>query len=356
MRTISDTIKALPSPAVSELPAPPYECRSSGPRFAMAIESMKRHMTDEGWQIMQALEHAGYQLHGYNLSGITDAQRIMAADPAVMVVQDKREWEGLTAGGHGFDMRERFWNVDKLRGRIDVFKLTILKDAQHRPTYHRDAADEMGAHAWIVYYHPRIVKHLAPYVRRRHLIRTYHTLDRSIVPPYYRKGINRRGCLLSGAVSNAYPLRQRLVAGLSRMTMQVTHLKHPGYHRNGCVTPLYLKMLSEYRVAICTSSIYGYALRKIIEATACGCRVITDLPSDEFLPVIDSNLMRVRTDASVEEVRAYVESAIVNYDADCQHDLAEKAKDWYDYRAMGIRLADDIDLLRSRYADDERVR
>ena len=45
----------------------------------------------------------------------------------------------------------------------------------------------------------------------------------------------------------------------------VNYLSHPGYGRSKCFTPEFLKILSIYKVAICTVSIYGYAVRKIVE-------------------------------------------------------------------------------------------
>ena len=75
---------------------------------------------------------------------------------------------------------------------------------------------------------------------------------------------------------------------------------HPGYHANGSFTPaLHSRNSTKFKVAICTSSTMGFALRKIIEATACGCRVITDLPAGEVMPEIDGNLTRVSSDISL---------------------------------------------------------
>jgi hypothetical protein len=94
---------------------------------------------------------------------------------------------------------------------------------------------------------------------------------------------------------------------------------------------------------------YGYALRKIMEATACGCRVLTDLPVDEVLPEIDGNLFRIRPDTSAYHVGIYVRQLVKEYDADKQRDYADKAKQFYDYRAIGKRLSDDIESLRRSY-------
>lgn len=358
--TVADVIAALePGPVLPRpLPAPNYTPRE-GPRVACAVESMRSHMTDEGWQIMRALEFAGYSLAGYgitthtkrehsgsyNRADLTDLKEIVSfTRPSTLLLQDKREWDLSPRDFR--DPMAKFTNVDYLRTRDEVFKLTILKDAHQRPGYHMGAAEEMGCHAWVIYYHPDIVRKLAPYVRKEHLVRAYHTLDESIVPAYSECG--RRGCLLSGAVSGAYPLRQKLVAAQSYLP-DTDYLPHPGYHRSGCATPTFLKILARYRAAVCTSSRFGYALRKIAEATAAGCVVITDLPSDEVMPDIDANLVRVRPDINVREMCEVIRRVCSDYSAERQEHYAALARYRYDYRLEGVRLAERIESLRMRY-------
>ena len=290
--TLHDVVARLPRPAGRPLAAPAYAPRGEPlVRVALAVASMKDHMTDEGWQIMDGLARSGYTLCGRGLPcGETDVGRVLERlNPGVVLVQDKREWD--VARGNFRDPAARFRQAWALADRPEVFKLTVLKDAHQRPGYHADSAAEIGCHAWVTYYATPVVTHLAPYVRPQHAVRTYHTLDASAVPAYDPSG--RSGCLLSGAVSDAYPLRSRLVHGAHRLP-ETTVLPHPGYHRRGCATPGFLKLLSRFKVSICTASVFGYALRKLMESTACGCVVITDLPSDEVLPEIDSNLVRVQ--------------------------------------------------------------
>ncbi len=367
MRTVAEVIRLLARPNVAELPAPPYHGAEIDlrARVGCAVESMKNHMTDEGYQLFKGLEYAGYTLCGHDiktkltvsqagnpyrvgvtLPDLTDVPEVLRVlNPCTVVVQDKREWEGRTAD-RSRDPRMAFKRVQVLKESHDIFKATVLKDAQHNPLYHRQAAGEMGAHAWVVYYHPRIIKHLAPYVRERHLIRTYHTLDSTLVPPFKH---DRPDCaLLSGAVSDAYPLRKRLLEGM-RFLPGVVHLKHPGYHRSGCVTPDYLRHLNGFKVSIATSSRYGYALRKVIEGVACGCRVITDLPSDDVLPLIDDNLVRVDSHITLPALAAVLRDCYATYDPVVQNHYSTVAKSYYDYRATGHRLASQIEELRRAY-------
>ena len=356
MRTIQNvidslSIRILPSGGLRRLPKPDYNPvpNMEGIRLGLAVESMRRHMTDEGWQLFQGLEEAGgYQLTGYNLPvNETDVRMMLASDRPIktLVLQDKREWD--TGRGDFRDARARFTNVELLADESNIFKVTVLKDAHQRPDYHRQSADEIKCHAWIVYYHPSVVEKVAPYVRREHLIRTYHSLDPAIVP-HIDYEPQREGCLLSGAVSAAYPFRQRLVQNISSLP-SVKQMRHPGYHRNGCETPAYLKELATYKVAICTSSMYGYALRKIIEATAAGCIVVTDLPSDEVLPEIDGNLFRIDRDISIAELNGLLNSLCQGYDKERQQMYQNAAKTWYSYRSVGYRLAEDIETLRLNY-------
>lgn len=373
MRTVEDVLAMLPpSPSLQELVAPAYDLPDmlEGVKVGLAVESMRRHTTDEGWQLFDGLNHAGWVLCGHALSSqegreaysITNVPSILqtfdqhkrtllngqtAGGLTTVLVQDKREWTGLTAGGERtFDSRERFSSVEELWNRHDLFKLTVVKDAQHDAEFHRGAASEIGCHAWVCYYHPKIVKRLAPYVRERHLVRTYHSIDKDLVPKY--QADRRVGTIISGARSpKTYPLRERLWKD-DRISMH--RLGHPGYHRKGCGTPDYLRLLSGFRVAICTSSIYGYTLRKIIEATACGCVVITDLPMDDVLPKIDGNLVRVAPEIPTEDLREIIAHYERKYDPFIQANYAVVAKQRYDFRVLGKKLSDDIEAMRLSYA------
>lgn len=356
--TVQDVIDSLPNRGCCDLAPPPFKPISNFERIGMAVKSMAKHTTDEGWQLFQGLESAGYTLCGRGIRSkfefqafcetwveqdVTDLHKVLEYCPSTVVVQDKREWIGRTAGP-GFDVRECFTNVSALRDRPDVLKATVLKDAQSDGQLHVEAAEDMGCHAWIVYYHPRIVKRLAPFVRERHLIRTWHSVDAEAVPDFSPRDAP---ALLSGALGKAYPLRSRIAAaGLPNVAV----LGHPGYGRSKCFTPEYLKTLSKFKVAICTCSVYGYALRKLIEATACGCRVITNLPADEALPGgIDENLVRVSNNITMDRLRLLIDHHAERWDPVFQEEMARRAKEFYDFRVAGKRLADDVENLRRNY-------
>lgn len=348
MRTVSQVTAKLSKPEFNPLPVPRYRNQSPlGPKMALALPSMASHMSNEGWQLMQALEHGGFHLRwGTSKQQLDVRDLVNRHNPSTLVVQDKREWD---RSGNLAIPHEYMHNIDSLQQREDIFKLTVLKDSHQRPLYHEASAKEIGCHAWITYYHPDIVSHLAPYVRKEHLIRTYHTVDRGKIPLF---SSDREGCVMSGAIgSNVYPLRSVLVCHRNYLP-RLTFIRHPGYHNRGTHTHNYLKQLSKYKVSICTSSIYGYSLRKIIESVACGCVVITDLPVDDVLPRIDPFLIRLKADtpiAQYEEIREMLPELYHEYDPDLRKHAAELAKTYYDYRVQGHLLVTKIETFRANY-------
>ena len=348
--TTKEVIERLPTPSTPMLFAPDYNtpCNDKSVNLVLGVASMKNHMTDEGWQITHGLSQNGYLHCGFGLPiNLTDVPQILKrCVPGIdtLIIQDKREW--CVSPGSFRDQKAQFTNVSALRDRNDIFKVTILKDAQQNPAWHSQAAEEMGCHAWICYYHEDIVHHLAPYTRPAHLIRTYHTVDPSVVPAFNRD--RTEGCLLSGAISSAYPLRKRI---FDERNMPVVKMHHPGYHRRGSNTPAYLQELSKFKVAICTASRYGYSLRKIIEAVACGCTVITDLPIDDNLPMIDDALVRISSDIRMSELKAIINSCVGSWDKerDYRERVAYRAVRQYDFRYQTALLADNIKTLKEKY-------
>lgn len=362
MRTIADTLEMLRVPDyIEKLPAPPYLPPREDPRVCvgLAVGNMRDHMTDEGWQIFEGLQYNGYYLAGYRTPNPeTYVPDIMEKlNPGTVLVQDKREWEGLTAG-RTKDPKLFFNNIQRLAQRPDVFKLTILKDAQNSPEYHRESAREMGCHAWVVYYHPRIVAHIAPYLRKEHIIRTYHTIEGAqtfgVLGDEVSKS-ERMACVLTGAISGAYPMRQKVQRYIFEGELpNVDYIKHPGYHQRGTDTLKYRELLAKYRVSICTSSAYGYLLRKIIESTASGCIVISDLPTDEVVPEIDGNIIRVDPRISAADLRVLIGTLANDYCIKKQTKYAEAAIDYFNHIRITEKLKKDIETMRLNYNKEKR--
>ena len=83
---------------------------------------------------------------------------------------------------------------------------------------------------------------------------------------------------------------------------------------------------------------------------ACGCIVVTDLPSDEIVPEIDDNLVRVHPSIDMGDLRRLIDRLAAEWDAERQRDMAESAKARFDYRVEGLRLSKTIDDLRGSYS------
>ena len=345
--TVAERIASLPVAPMHPLPRPDYLPRAERTnRVLLGLECFARHMTDEGHQLQEGLAHAGYQTWGPHFeNGEADVNKILAAtNPGIVIMQDKREWDATN--GACLDHTAGFRNSELLQCDPSIFKLTICKDAHTDSVYHRRASMEIGCHAWIAYYHPDIVHHLAPYTRREHIVRTWHSLNPDHVAPFLPAS-QRDGCIITGATSDLYPLRQRITQHARELG--IFSQRHPGYHARGSHTRVFLNLLNTFKVSVCTASKLGYSLRKLIESTAAGCVVITDLPPDDPLPAIDGNLIRISPDASLDEIAEVVEKAVRGYDEARQREYAERAIQFYDYRVRGSSLAAEIENLRRGY-------
>lgn len=333
------------APSQSPLERPPYVLRHdlTAARVQLAVETFRRHMTDEGWQIQLGLELAGWEMYGAKMqpprsNEINVPHILCERQPTSVIVQDKREWDPQMPGC--FDKRIAFCGVESLAESRRTFRLAIFRDAHQRWAYQRDFHDSIGAHGWIVLYHPEIICDLAPWIRRDDVVRTYHSVEPADVPPFSPD--RPREALVSGASNGTiYPFRDAVIR--SRIC---EHLPHPGYHAAGTCTPTYLRVLSQFKVHMCTTSIFGYALRKIIESVACGCVVITDLPKGDVLPEIDECLVRVAPNIPMPDLRRLIREQCAGYDPERQSHFARVAREYYDWRVLGRKLGRDIERLR----------
>jgi len=315
-----------------------------GPKLLFGIESYARHMSNEGFQLQAGLESAGYELYGKHFPpprNRIDIHRVVRdRNPSIAIVQDRREWDSAHLGC--FDKTEEFTGVSFLREQQNIFRATIWKDAWFSRSYHRRGHIDLNPHAYIIYYHPDLVGYFSPWIHRKQFVRTYHAINPAEIPPFSEA--RRERALISGAINaRVYPLRCRAATAARNGQIQRTDVvRHPGYGAKATYTPAFLNRLTTYRVAVCTSSVFGCALRKIIEAVACGCVPITDLPAADVLPVIDNALVRVPHDISISALNNCVQSQISRYRADERENWAKKAIAHYDYQRMYSQLADQI--------------
>ncbi len=303
-------------------------------RIVLANVDYKRHMTSEGDQLQEGLRSAGWTLCGKGYDGSQDVQFILDKyNPDRIVVHDKRDWDPTSSIAFRKDVG--FGRLEALR-KSPAFKAVVVKDAASSLPYQKHFYDEVGADAAIVYYHPKQVATHSLWLTGRPMIRTYHSVAAADLD-----GLDlwapRKRAVVSGAASNAYPLRQRVIRDAAMCGVDV--LRHPGYGNVGTSTPAYLKTLAGYQVHVATASMYGFALRKIIESIAVGCTVVTDLPDFDVLPEIDGALIRVRPTMNPIEMRDVIRSAVALWNLDDRMAWAEKARRFYDYEAIGCLLS-----------------
>jgi hypothetical protein len=304
-------------------------------RLMLANVDYKQHMTDEGDQLQEGMKHAGWQLTGAGYDGLRNVPEILRTySPDVVFVHDKRDWDAANPGC--FRKGINYTELHALR-EYPAFRLGVVKDAGSVIDYHRRFIEEIGADAVVTYYHDETTKKLSPWLMSYPTIRTYHSVDAPLCKAYCATNRdNRKGAIVSGAVSDVYPLRQRIIKYAKVIGCVV--LNHPGYGNAGSSTPHYLRNIGTYKVSLATASSYGFALRKIIEAVAMATIPITDLPEWDCLPQIDGALVRVSPSISVEELRDLVADKIATWDFEERLEWARKAWAFYDWRFIGLRL------------------
>lgn len=299
----------------------------------LANVDYRRHMTNEGDQFQEGLRSAGWTLAGAGYDDLTDVPAILERyQPARVVVHDKRDWDPQSDIAFRKDI-----GFDRLSALEcwPSFKAVVVKDAASSIEYQRAFYDEVGADASIVYYHPDSVRRFATWMNGKPLVRTYHTLNPADYAGVALDG-PRQGALVSGAVGKCYPLRQRVVRDARQLGVAV--FKHPGYGNKGSRVRDYLEQLANFKVHVATASAYGFALRKIIESVAMGCTVVTDLPAYDVLPEIDEVLIRVSPTVTTPELRDVIAQALRDWTLEDRMRWAARARAFYDYQAMGVRL------------------
>lgn len=294
----------------------------------------RRHMTTEGDQFQTGLEAAGWTIAGTGFDDLLDVPTILARyRPARIVVHDPRDWDPASPIAFRKDLG--FQRIAALR-TAEVYTAVVVKDAASSLAYQSKFFRDVRADAAIVYYAPRAIWVNAPWLQAVPLVRTYHSVDADDLARIPLT-IERRAVVVSGALSKAYPLRQRVVRDSHVLGVDV--IPHPGYGNRGARTPDYCRTLAGYKVSIATASMYGFALRKIIEAVAVGCTVITDLPALDVLPEIDGALVRVKPTIGTAEIAGVIAEAVTAWDPLERAAWAARARAFYDYRAIGRRLS-----------------
>jgi hypothetical protein len=306
----------------------------SGAAVLLGNVDYRRHMTTEGDQFQTGLQAAGWIVAGKGFDDLVDVPTILERyRPDRVVVHDPRDWD--PGSPIAFRKDVGFARVAALANRAGCCRAVVVKDAASSLLYQKGFYRLIQADAAIVYYHPRSIRRNAEWLADVPLIRTYHSVDADDLG-LVGLSADRRAVVVSGALSMAYPLRQRVVRDARILGVEI--LWHPGYGNRGARTPIYCRQLAGYKVAIATASMYGFALRKIIEAVAVGCTVITDLPAYDELPAIDGALVRVPPTINPAELAAVIARAVSEWNLTEREGWARAARTFYDYRALGVRL------------------
>ena len=136
---------------------------------------------------------------------------------------------------------------------------------------------------------------------------------------------------LAGAISAAYPLRQRWVAFSDQLKLPITYRTHPTYFSEPFVkyepwsekhvdlvrtreeqVLSYAQDLKQAKILLTDSSVYKYALMKYIEATMAGCLIIGYIPNDfpdmyrQFVVEVDKSMT---DDQLIEIVNYWLENS-----------------------------------------------
>lgn len=296
----------------------------------------EHHMTDEGNQLQRGLEYAGWHLSGVGFDGMQDCSEIIRKyAPETILVHDKRDWDPKNYWAFRRDIG--FSNLEAVK--FTPNRLGVVKDAGSMVEYHRYfCEDEINCTGVVTYYHDRAVLPHNLWMEKYPRFRTYHTVNSDFLRATCRWTENkRRDAVLTGASNRqVYPLRAKCSENAGFLGIDL--IGHPGYHNSGTRTGMYLELLHSYKVHIATASVYGFALRKIIESVAAGCTPITDLPEWDCLPEIDEALVRVPPDISMEDMQYVIYGAVKNWDREERLFYAGRCAVFYDYRNMGLRL------------------
>jgi hypothetical protein len=151
---------------------------------------------------------------------------------------------------------------------------------------------------------------------------------------------------LSGAISQAYPLRERANALMAGGSKEIVRHEHPGYHcqydyaDDRRVGRAFARRIWEYRAALTDCLVYRYAVAKHFEIPATGALLVADdaiaeplqelgfLPGVHYFPVNDGELeeqvrylFREENRAEVNRIRQNGQALVL-----ARHRTSDRAK------------------------------
>jgi hypothetical protein len=303
------------------------------------------HMSDENEQLQCGLVERGWEIAGVGYDdGLCDVPDLLLRHkPDIVLCMDKRDWDPECVAKRP-DLA--FTRIGVLAERHDLLKLTIIKDAGTFQKEYKAFFEEIVPDVAVSYYEEGAVRRLNTWLREdQQFIRIHHSVDADLIRKIGLE-VEREGVLVSGARGWCYPMRNEAVRRAPDYAWDV--LPHPGHHNRGVSTIDYLTRLVGYKVHIATATIFGFALRKIMESVACGCTCVTDLPATDALPVIDDYLERVPQGSSVSALRQCVSRSLADWNLEERKGMAEKALVRYDYHEVCRVFDEQVDEIMKR--------
>jgi Glycosyl transferases group 1 len=152
----------------------------------------------------------------------------------------------------------------------------------------------------------RVAEYFPKVAEARRVIWLPHSASPDFALPFNARATNE--LLLSGAICNAYPMRQRLNDLMESGFPGIVRQPHPGYHcgyryGNDCrVGRAFARRIWEHRAAFTDCTRYQYAVAKHFEIPATGTLLVADSaiegplkelgfrPGVHYLPVSDDTL------------------------------------------------------------------
>lgn len=303
----------------------------ASPKIVLATSAwVGQKMSSGVHQLERGLEEAGVTLvgSGYHCRGEHLPTLVSELSPDILLIQEATVWDRPDRGP--------FTGVEELRN-LGVTLGTFHTDLGSLPEYHKAFHEKLRPHLIITRYPTQSVRQLTPWTPTESVVRSHWTLDPAEVPAW---SDNRNVACVSGAPGSVvYPLRSKIINSRSRV---ITKLTHPGYHLSGESGSEYMRRLSGFKVAICTTSKYKFFLRKIIEATAAGCIVLADGPN-EVVPAISGNVRTIPSSINITMLERVCIQLAKHWDPEEQRNWARKAVEYYDYRRVGAKLVKDLE-------------
>lgn len=308
------------------------------------VEAFKDYASDTAYRIQAGLADQGFTCFGKRFPGdrnCTDMREVVERErPDIVHVEDWNTWNPKMKQKASADVE--FTNWEWVGQQEGILRCTKHADPWHHFEEQKHFQRVFNPHAVLVRYEPDLVSRCAPYMKRELMVRLYHTVTREFCRPVREKGRDRI-CLLSGACHGVvYPLRTRIwreVRQLPDWEKTFTHrVHHRWLHSGGSAVPGYMEQLARYKVAFVGCSKFLAAFKKLYEATAAGCIVVTNFPETDRVPVVDENLFRVPSDISAEALQEICRELAFIWDEEKQKDLAQRTIARYDYRVEAARI------------------